>query len=307
MMQNKPCVLSFGELLWDLFQDQAHIGGAPFNLAAHAVRCGLSARLVSRVGADELGRRALTEACRLGVGTECVQVDAEHPTGTVTVQLSPEGQPTYTIHAPAAWDFIQAGEALLTQLRGRPVAAICFGTLAQRSLVARTSLRRVLEAFPCVPTFFDVNLRQQFFSREVVEDGLRRTTLLKLNDDEVGVLGGLMFSGGKDVHDFVRRLMARFPVQIILVTRGARGCLVFERGKGVTEIPGQPVKVADAVGAGDAFSAAFLSCWLQGHTAVEAARVANELGAVVASRRGAIPDYTDDIRVRLGLKNEETT
>ena len=306
-MHNRPHVLSFGELLWDLFQDQAHIGGAPFNLAAHAVRCGLTAQLVSQVGNDELGRRALAEARRLEVGTECVQVDAEHSTGTVTVQLSPDGQPAYTIHAPVAWDFITADETLLAQLRGRRVDAICFGTLAQRNSVARTSLRRVLEVFPAVPTFFDVNLRQQFFSRAVIEDGLKRAAILKLNDAEVDILGELLFSMRLDASCFVRQIMARFPVQIILVTRGARGCLVFERGREATEISGPPVEVADAVGAGDAFSAAFLSFWLRGYTVVEAAQIANELGAFVVSRRGAIPDYTANIRVRLGLESEETT
>ena len=302
MTLKKPCLLSFGELLWDCYQDQAHIGGAPFNLAAHAVRCGLEAHLISRVGTDDLGRRALAEAHRLGVGAECVQVDAQQPTGTVTVQLSSAGQPSYTIHAPVAWDFIAADEAMLATLRSWQVDAICFGTLAQRNPVARKSLWQVLETFPAVPAFFDVNLRQHFFSREMIEQGLRRTNVLKLNDDEVTVLSNLLFHAPLKAADFVREMIEQFPVQIVLVTRGERGCLVFERAGQVTEIPGRPVKVADAVGAGDAFSAAFLAFWLRGRTPAEAAQRANELGAFVASQRGAVPDYTADIRARLGLE-----
>ena len=301
MTPQKSCLLSFGEFLWDCIQDQVHIGGAPFNLAAHAVRCGLEAHLISRVGTDELGRRALAEAHRLDVGTECVPVDAQQPTGTVTVQLSSVGQPTYTIHAPVAWDFIAANEAMLATLRGWRVDAICFGTLAQRNIVARSSLWHVLKAFPAIPTFFDVNLRQQFFSREIIEPSLRRTAVLKLNDDEVAVLANLLFRAPLNATDFACEVMRQFPVQIILVTRGERGCLVFERAGQATEVPGRLVKVADAVGAGDAFSAAFLAFWLRGFMPVKAAQMANELGAFVASQRGAVPDYTADIRLRLGL------
>jgi fructokinase len=304
MMTHKRCLLSFGELLWDCFQEQAHIGGAPFNLAAHAVRCGLSAHLISRVGADELGRRALRAAHRLGVGTECVQEDAQQPTGTVTVQLSPAGQPTYTIHAPVAWDFIATDEALLSVLRGCRWAAICFGSLAQRNAVARTSLWRVLETFPAVPAFFDVNLRQSFFSSEVIAQSLQRTTILKLNEDEVAILAQLLFGTPLNAADFARKVIEQFFVQIVLVTRGARGCLLIERTGQTTEIPGQPVKVADAVGAGDAFSAAFLAFWLRGRVPAEAARLANAVGAFVASQHGAVPAYSAGICLQLGLEGK---
>lgn len=299
MNTERKGVLAFGELLWDVFPDGAHIGGAPFNLAAHAVRCGLATQVLSRVGADDLGRRALAEACRLGVGTDAISVDPQHPTGTVSVSLDAAGQPTYTIHAPVAWDFIAADPAMLAALRRQRVDAICFGTLAQRSAASRASLRHVLAAFPVAPVFFDVNLRQHFFSRELVEEGLARTTILKLNDSEVTVLAPLLCGAPLDEEAFAREVQRRYAVQLVLVTRGARGCLLVERAGAATEIPGCPVTVADAVGAGDAFSAAFLALWLRGKAPVDAANAANELGAFVASRRGAVPDYTDALRQRL--------
>jgi fructokinase len=299
MNTERKGVLAFGELLWDVFPDGAHIGGAPFNLAAHAVRCGLTAQLLSRVGADDLGRRALAETRRLVVGTDAVSVDLVHPTGTVTITLDAAGQPTYTIHAPAAWDFIAADADTLALLRRQRVDAICCGTLAQRSAASRASLQHLLTAFPTTPVFFDVNLRQKFFSRELVEEGLARTTILKLNDAEVTVLAPLIFGAALGEEAFAREVQRRFPVQLVLVTRGARGCLLVERGGAATDIPGRAVTVADAVGAGDAFSAAFLAFWLRGRSPVEAAIVANELGAFVASRRGAVPEYTDAIRQQL--------
>ena len=299
MSTTRKCLLAFGEILWDIFPDGSHIGGAPFNLAAHAVRCGLEAQLLSRVGADDLGRRALAEARRLGVGTDLVQTDLQHPTGTVTVQLSAEGQPSYTIHTNVAWDFIAAEPDKLCDQR---VDAICCGTLAQRSAVSRASLRRVLEIFPAAPVFFDVNLRQHFFSRELVAEGLARTTILKLNDSEVAVLSELLFGARLDEEAFARKIQQQFSsVQIVLVTRGARGCLLVERGGAAAEIPGHPVKVADTVGAGDAFSAAFLALWLHNKPPMAAVAAANELGAFVASRRGAVPDYSPEIRRRLQL------
>jgi fructokinase len=296
MNSERKGVLAFGELLWDVFPDGAHIGGAPFNLAAHAVRCGLTAQLLSRVGADDLGRRALAEAHRLGVGTDFVQSDPKHPTGTVTVQLSAEGQPSYIIHTDVAWDFIAAEPS---QLKTQRVDAICCGTLAQRSAASRASLQHLLTAFPTTPVFFDVNLRQKFFSRELVEEGLARTTILKLNDAEVTVLAKLIFGAALGEEAFAREVQRRYPVQFVLVTRGARGGLLVERDGAATDIPGRAVTVADAVGAGDAFSAAFLAFWLRGRSPIEAATVANELGAFVASQRGAVPDYTDAIRRRL--------
>jgi fructokinase len=296
----RPSLLCFGEVLWDLIEEQTHLGGASLNLAAHAVGCGSRACLFSRVGDDDLGRRALAAARGLGVDTRFIGVDQRQSTGTVSVKLSPEGQPSFTIQTPAAWDFIEADETALRCFQKHPVDAICFGTLAQRNPVSRASLKRLLELLPATPAFFDVNLRQAFYSGELLEEGLKRTTVLKLNDSEVAVLAHLLLGQHANDREFAQAMLSRYRIQIVLVTRGARGCLVADH-TGMVEVPGRPVAVVDTVGAGDAFSAAFLSFWLHGASPVEAAGLANDLGAFVASCRGAVPPYSDAIRNRLGL------
>lgn len=280
-------VVAFGEILWDVIEGEAHIGGAPFNLAAHAVRCGLRAAAVSRVGDDPLGHRALAEMARLGVDSHWVGVDAEHPTGTVTVSLS-AGQPSYTIHEQVAWDYIGLDEDELAAL-GFP-KAFCFGTLAQRGDESRRTLVRLLDAFRGTTVFYDVNLRQNYWSAPLVEGGLSRATLVKVNDDEARVLGGLLFDGACTPEAFGRAVLDRHPAQAVVVTCGAKGCWVCERGVPSVACPCAPVTVVDTVGAGDAFSAAFLAAWLRGATAAEAAAAGNARGSWVASKHGAVPD-----------------
>lgn len=281
-------LVAFGEILWDVIDGETHIGGAPFNLAAHAVRCGLRAAVVSCVGDDNLGRAALAEMGRLDVDRRWTTVDARHPTGTVTVRLV-DGQPSYTIHTDVAWDFIQISEAALLSLAAQRPRAFCFGTLAQRNDVSRTTLFRLLDRLAFAEIFYDVNLRQTFWSGRAVEAGLERATLVKVNDDEARVLGGLLLDGACEPEAFSRALLARYRARAVIVTLGADGCLVCERGRDSVRVPGIKVGLVDAVGAGDAFSAAFLSSWLKGATAAEAALAGNRRGAWVASQRGAVP------------------
>ena len=282
-------LIAFGEILWDVINGGAHIGGAPFNLAAHAVRCGLRAATVSRVGDDELGHAALAEMERLGVDGRWVAADALHPTGTVTVRLA-GGQPSYTIHTDVAWDFIQLSEAALQSLASERPRVFCFGTLAQRSEMSRNTLFRLLDRFAFTEVFYDVNLRQKFWSGAAVEAGLKWATLVKVNDDEARVLGGLLFDGACEPEAFCNAVLQRYRARAVIVTLGSDGCLVCERGRVAVRVPGVKVDVVDAVGAGDAFSAAFLSAWLKGATAAEAAAAGNRRGAWVASHGGAVPE-----------------
>ena len=282
-------LVAFGEVLWDVIDGEAHIGGAPFNLAAHAVRCGLKAAAVSRVGDDALGRAALQEMARLRVDGRWTAVDGEHPTGTVTVTLK-AGQPSYTIHEQVAWDFIQPSEEALLALAAERPKAFCFGSLAQRNAVSRQTLFRLLDRFTGATVFYDVNLRQSYWSGPLVEAGLARATLVKVNDEEARVLGSLLFNGACEPEAFARAVLVRHPVKAVLVTLGADGCLVCERDREPVRCPGVQVDVVDAVGAGDAFSAAFLAAWLKGATSAEAAAAGNARGAWVASQRGAVPE-----------------
>jgi len=282
-------LVTFGEVLWDVINGEAHIGGAPLNLAAHAVRCGLRAAVVSSVGDDALGKGALKEMQRLNVEHQWTVVNPARQTGTVTVTLN-DGQPSYTIHEGVAWDFINLETGAFQALVSERPRAFCFGTLAQRCDVSRQTLRHLLVAFKDAVIFYDVNLRQNFWSGPLVEAGLARATLVKVNDDEAKVLGKLLFDGACEPETFARAVLSRHPVRAVIVTMGADGCLVCERDKDLVRCPGIKVEVVDAVGAGDAFSAAFLVAWLGGASAMMAAEAGNRRGAWVASHRGAVPE-----------------
>ena len=286
-------VIAFGEILWDIIDGVPHIGGAPFNFAAHAARCGLNSAIVSAVGNDELGRRALDEATRLGVDVSMVGVNPQLPTGTVNVTLA-DGIPSYEIVRPVAWDEITGAAA-----QGAPPyqgddgragsslpavdvpRAFYFGTLAQRSPVSAATLVRMLKAYATSLVFFDVNLRQEFWSVELVEKGLPFADILKLNDEEMRLLGFATES-----------LFDRFPrLKIVVETRGANGCRVITRDGEMFDSPALPDgPVVDTVGAGDSFSAAFLAAILRGESPVAAAEAGNRLAGKVAARAGAVPE-----------------
>ncbi len=272
-------VIAFGEILWDIIDGVPHIGGAPFNFAAHAARCGLNSAIVSAVGNDELGRRALDEATRLGVDVSMVGVNPQLPTGTVNVTLA-DGIPSYEIVRPVAWDEITgaAGSSLPAVDVPR---AFYFGTLAQRSPVSAATLVRMLKAYATSLVFFDVNLRQEFWSVELVEKGLPFADILKLNDEEMRLLGFATES-----------LFDRFPrLKIVVETRGANGCRVITRDGEMFDSPALPDgPVVDTVGAGDSFSAAFLAAILRGESPVAAAEAGNRLAGKVAARAGAVPE-----------------
>ena len=290
-------ILSFGEVLWDVIEGREHLGGAPFNVAAHLARFGARSFICTRVGNDDRGQRVMANMDRLGVDKMFATVDDEHPTGTVSVTLA-EGQPTYVIHEDVAWDFIEMKESCWRDFKQTKFQAFCFGTLAQRSERSRHTLSQLLERLPGVPTLFDVNLRQHYYSTDVIRQSLAHTSILKLNDQETGLLGELLYGEKLADEEFARRVAADFALDVVLVTLGDAGCAVLHNGR-YDFVPGRQVQVVDAVGAGDAFSAGFLFKYCQGASPVEAARLANELGAFVASQRGAIPDYSEEIRQKL--------
>jgi len=290
--------LSFGEVVWDVFDDAEHLGGAPFNLAAHLAQLGCESSIITSVGDDERGRKILDEIRRLGVDESFVSIDPAHPTGTVEVALTDDGLPSYTIHENVAWDFIEAGEEMLAKLRSIHFDVFCFGTLAQRSRVSRESLHRILQLRCARHVFCDINLRADYHNREIISKSLDYSTIVKLNDEEVRTLSQLLY--GHDLSDieFAEYLISDFNVDIVCVTRGAEGSGLYHVG-GWEDVPGEKVEVADTVGAGDAFSAAFLKRFCEGATPGESAAFANRIGAFVASRRGAIPEYSEEIKRNL--------
>ena len=279
-------VVGLGELLWDEFGDHRRPGGAPANVAFHATQLGCRGVVCSRVGRDEPGDALLAFLESQSLETGEIQRDAVHPTGRVTVDTSNPGHPTYIIHENVAWDFLEATDRLAAL--GREADAICFGTLAQRSATSRATIQRVLSVSrPDCLRVYDVNLRQHWYEPATLEASLAQATIVKLNHDEVGVLAPLLSLPAEPLA-FARGLLEKFAGEIVCITRSENGCLAVSAGE-VAELPGVPITVADAVGAGDAFTAAFIRARLEGWSLERTAEFANRVGALVASHPGAMP------------------
>jgi fructokinase len=278
-------IVGIGELLWDLLPQGRRLGGAPSNFAFHCRCLGHEAAVVSRVGADADGADLRASLHALGLDDAHVQTEADHPTGSVAVTVGPDGQPTFAIAPDVAWDFL-AWDDRLGELLGR-AEAVCFGTLAQRHPVARGTIRRALAAAPRALIVCDVNLRQHYSSRDVVEESLRASRWVKLNEDELIVLREMFaLPGGES--EALAALRQRYGAELVCLTCGARGCVV-QTAREQVAVPGERVTVVDTVGAGDAFTAGLLALSLEGRPLAEAARFATRLAGRVVASAGATP------------------
>ena len=280
-------IIGLGEVLWDLLPDGRKLGGAPFNFAFHCRQLGHAAVMVSRVGADEMGR-AVREAMRdLGLSDAFVQEDVGRPTGTVTVAMDEQRRHTFTITPDVAYDGLQWDD-YMARLLGQALA-VCFGTLAQREQASRTSIHRALAAAPRDAVIvYDVNLRQQYYSRQVIEASLYAARWAKLNKEELAVLRQLLNLGGGTEWAALTTLRRRYEVELVALTLGEHGCLIQTADEEVAAA-GVPTAVVDTIGAGDAFTAGLLACWLEGRPLAEAAAFANRLAARVAASAGGTP------------------
>ncbi len=302
-------ILGIGELLWDLLPDGPRLGGAPANFTVMAGRLGSHAAILSRIGRDELGRKAVELLDPLGADTEYLQVDPQHETGRVTVGFE-AGQPHYTIHEPAAWDFLELSDEWV-KLAER-ADAICFGSLAQRSLESRQTIQTLAAQTQagCVRVF-DVNLRPPYYSSEVVQESLELATVMKMNDAEVPKILSLLGLQNFDpmapgaLRAGAERLLDEFPtLNMVAITCGANGSLLVKRGEW-HQHPGVPVEVADTIGAGDAFTAAMTSYLLRGADLATLNEAGNRWGAWVAGQDGAMPNLDDGTRARIASAIEE--
>lgn len=284
-------VAGIGEVLWDLLPGGKQLGGAPANFACHANALGAEARVVSRVGADELGRELLKRLEALGVLTDCIEEDPSAPTGTVSVAVDAAGQPQFTIHEGAAWDNL-SGEGRAEAVR--QADAICFGTLAQRSERARSAIVSLLRrSSPKGLRIFDINLRQSYYTRAVIEDSLDLANVLKVNETELPILAELI--GLPEGERQIVHLAQRCNLRVVALTRGSRGSVLYSEGRW-SDHPGIPTAVADTVGAGDAFTAAMALGLLANWTLHDINQRANEVAAYVASQAGATPPLPDALR-----------
>jgi fructokinase len=316
-MREPHLILGIGELLWDIVPGGMRLGGAPANFAVMAGRLGNRAGILSRIGRDDLGRQVIDRLDPMPVETGFLQVDPLHETGRVTVSLA-DGEPHYTIHEPAAWDFLElSGEWV--QLAAR-ADAICFGSLAQRNQQARQTIQAlVAEASAACIRVFDVNLREPFYSAEVLEESLGLASVVKMNDAEaplvLDMLGlgiderpatGETLSTPEYLRAAAERLLAEFPsLQMVAATRGSRGSLLATREEW-DEHPGFPVKVADGIGAGDAFTAAMTHYMLQGAGLATLNEAGNRWGGWMASQSGAMPALPDAVRDAITAAIERT-
>ncbi len=293
----RPIVVGLGELLWDLFPKGKQLGGAPANFAYITALLGDSGIVASRVGDDRLGQEALWHLKSSGLDVSRIQRDLTHPTGTVKVEVDFRGQPEYHISENVAWDFLEFSEDWISLARA--THAVCFGSLAQRNSVSRATIRAFLSALPSFAIgIFDVNLRQSYFSSDLLRDSARRATILKLNHEEFPRFLDLLrcpLKGSERSDIFAARWLCReLGIRLVCITRGPAGSALIT-AESHHEHPGFSVKIADTVGAGDAFTAALVHHALRGSSLAAMNVAANRMGAWVASQEGAMPAADPEI------------
>jgi fructokinase len=274
-------LVSLGEILWDLIGGRELLGGATFNFSVQLSRLGHEVAFLSAVGDDDRGRRALETASQLGLSTKFIRTVEDAPTGTVSVTLDAQAQPSYVIHRPAAYDFVA-----LPPLD--PPDWIYYGTLQFMEPRMHALLLELLGRYPNARRFYDINLRKNSYTAPLVLELLQRSTVVKLNDEELVEVQKMAGTSHSSTESFCREYAARFHWEAVCVTRGERGCAIL-KGSEFVEVAGTPVQVVDAVGAGDAFAAAFLHGLDRSWPIKETGAFANRLGAFVASHPGAVP------------------
>ncbi|MDE6534974.1 MAG: carbohydrate kinase [Muribaculaceae bacterium] len=286
---DKKIIVGIGEVLWDCLPGGRKLGGAPANFAYHASQCGFDGCVVSAVGEDELGAEALSIFADKGLNFEIAEVP--FPTGTVLITLDETGVPNYEFATPAAWDnipFTPAFKELAESCR-----AVCFGSLAQRCAVSRGSIRRFVLAVPDDSMkIFDVNLRQNFYDRELLDESMTLCNVLKINDEELETIRELFNLPEGDVKSQCRALIWSYELKMLILTCGVKGSYVFTPDE-ESFLPTPEVEVADTVGAGDSFTASFVASILQGKSIPESHSIATRTAAYVCTHHGAMPPYPD--------------
>ncbi|MBN2659580.1 MAG: carbohydrate kinase [Spirochaetales bacterium] len=291
-------VLAFGEVLWDIIEGSYHIGGAPFNFAGHMAKLGADSYLISAVGRDELGEKAITRIQSQKIDTTLV-VKNDSPTGTVQVSLS-EGIPSYNIVPGSAWDSIGLNGEAQDILKDIEWDVLYLGSLAQRSERSRKTARWLMENVKSRHVFFDVNLRQEWYSRDVIEETMKHTSILKVNDEEVPVISRLLFGKEMPEDQLAREILETYGVSIIIVTLGGEGALFFDKHREYKLKP-EPAEVVDTVGAGDSFSGAFVYSYLNTNDIDRAGRLALDVASFVVSSEGALPEYSEELKKKISL------
>lgn len=295
---NRFFSLAFGELLWDILPSGPVLGGAPGNFCFRLTELGVPSYLVSRVGNDARGMEALSEIGHAGVNRDFIQTDSIHATGTVQVELDPTGTPSFTILPDVAYDYV----ALTPELQdaASKAALLYFGTLAQRAPVSRETILALIESAQSALKFFDINLRKDSYSPEVIDRSLSLASVAKLNHEELSTLTKMFGISGSSIDSQAKALLERYQLEVLVVTMAERGAYAVSSRGEETYVPGYAVTVVDTIGSGDAFSAAFCSVLMRGGELSEACELGNRLGAMVAQTKGAMSRITQAERDRFG-------
>jgi fructokinase len=286
-------IAGIGEVLWDVFPEGEQFGGAPANFACHCRALGAQSYVISCVGDDARGERAVEFLQNHGVDTSALAVSDCYETGTVVVTLDSAGQPSYAIKEGVAWDHLPYSDNL--DAIARELDAVCFGTLGQRDATSRETIQRFLAATPsrCLRVY-DVNLRQSYRTEDVIRGSLTLANVLKLNDEELQVIAPMHDLEGSD-ETIIRSLLELYGLKLVALTRGSRGSLIITPDA-VSEVAGVEVSIADTVGAGDAFTAAMVTGYLNSWSLEKTNLFANRVAAFVCSKIGAVPELPETVR-----------
>lgn len=291
----KDLIIGMGEVLWDVLPEGKKLGGAPCNFAYHVSQFGLDSCAVSAIGDDPLGKEIIENLDEKGVNYHIDTVP--YPTGTVQVELDSNGVPQYEIKENVAWDNIPYTERL--EELAQQTKAICYGSLGQRNIVSRNTINRFLDNIPAENdplVVFDINLRQSFYTKEILCNSMKRCNILKINDEELVIVSRLFGYPGIDLQDKCWILLGKYNLKMLILTCGINGSYVFTPGN-VSFQPTPTVNVADTVGAGDSFTAAFIASILRGESVEKAHSRAVEVSAYVCTQNGAMPRLPERLTI----------
>jgi fructokinase len=288
---------AFGEILWDILPEKKCLGGAPLNCAGNLNRLGVQASIVSALGKDDLGNEAFSIIKKEHIATDYLQLLDAAETGYSRVVLK-DGIPSYEFNFPCAWDLIELPDAAVQKFCAEHWNLFIFGSLAQRSETSRNTLRKLLSGIRADTVFFDVNIRKEFYNADIIRDSLGYTDILKMNDEEVPVLARIFDRTGSSDSEFINWLIKKYEMKGIIVTRGKEGPAAYFNGSVFEQQP-SPVPVIDTVGAGDSFSAGFLSAFVRGKSVQTALNVGTTLADYVVSHNGALPEYDENLKALL--------
>ena len=291
-------VVGIGEALWDVLPEGKKIGGAPANFAYHVSQFGLDGRAVSAVGDDKLGAEILENFYEKNLHSMIEKVP--YPTGTVQVELDAEGVPCYDIKEGVAWDNIPYTPAL--EGLAQQATAVCFGSLAQRSVVSRETINKFLDAMPKDSLkVFDINLRQGFYTKEVLCNSFQKCNVLKINDEELVIIGRMFGYPGLDMSNKCWLLLGKYNLDLLVLTCGVNGSYVFTHGE-MSFFETRRVEVADTVGAGDSFTGSLCAALISGMPVADAHRLAVDVSAYVCTQNGAMPELPEGLTSRIARK-----